>query len=425
MIEGNILHSSNHKNEQVDRQNVDLRQIINGENLNIEQNLYQEDNNLEIMPDEQNMDMEVEQQYHEPSNMHNSISKMMAGMNLESHQFEKSVALDQKILETEENDDMDVDMQKSEISHDLIEEPDAENDDDWVEMIKKPSTMLEKCIQSTEKSIHGILQDQSEEKEHAYKTSLKSILKKSEGNINSKSSHVLNRSEKHGVQIVTPENKDGLNVKAKYTSDGVKIFNPDEWNIRRFQIGLPLSRGKFGHVLLVREKQTKFLFVLKMMFLSQLKKNPKYMKNFRREVEIHARLEHPNILKMHGFFKDAKKLYLILEFCPDGELFTLLQSQPQKRFTEEVASNYIQQMIHALIYLHSKDIIHRDIKPENILVDGDTLKLADFGWSIYTPKGNRKTFCGTLDYLPPEMVKNNSYDKRVDVWSIGVLAYEL
>ena len=203
MIEGNILHSSNHKNEQVDRQDVNLKQIINGENLNIGQNLYQEDNNLEQLPDEQNMDMEVEQQYHEPSNMHNSISKMMAGMNLESHQFEKSVALDQKILETEENDDMDVDIQKSEISHDLIEEPDAENDDDWVEMIKKPSTMLEKCIQSTEKSIHGILQDQSEEKEHAYKTSLKSILKKSEGNINSKSSHVLNRSEKHGVQIVT------------------------------------------------------------------------------------------------------------------------------------------------------------------------------------------------------------------------------
>ena len=81
-------------------------------------------------------------------------------------------------------------------------------------------------------------------------------------------------------------------------------------------------------------------------------------------------------------------------------------------------------MCKALIYLHSKNIIHRDIKPENILVDGDNLKLADFGWSIHTPKNKRSTFCGTMDYISPEMIKEK-YSNSIDVWSIGVLTYEL
>ena len=225
------------------------------------------------------------------------------------------------------------------------------------------------------------------------------------------------------VTVIAPD-KNGIinNVEIEKKE---KIFNPDEWSINRFQIGRPLSRGKFVHVLLVRERETKYLFIIKMMFKSQLKKNPKYMKNFRREIEIHSTLDHPNIVKMHGWFWDEKKLYIILEYCPDGELFSILQSQPYKRFSEDVASDYIKQMINALIYLHSNKIIHRDIKPENILVDNNTLKLADFGWSIHTPSMRRKTFWGTLDYLPPEMIKREVYDEAVDIWSIGVLAYEL
>jgi len=229
------------------------------------------------------------------------------------------------------------------------------------------------------------------------------------------------------VNIITPnkEERKGHMKPTDYLERKPKIFNPEEWSIERFEIGKPLSRGKFGHVLLVRERISKYLFVLKMMFKSQLRKNTKYLKNFRREVEIHSRLNHPNVVKMHGWFQDPKRLYIILEYCPEGELFTYLHSQPQKRFSEKVASNYIKQMIQSLMYLHSKNIIHRDIKPENILVDGDTLKLADFGWSIHTPANRRQTYCGTLDYLPPEMLKGEEYSNSIDIWSIGVLTYEL
>lgn len=81
-------------------------------------------------------------------------------------------------------------------------------------------------------------------------------------------------------------------------------------------------------------------------------------------------------------------------------------------------------MTHALSYLHSKDVIHRDIKPENLLNSLGVIKIADFGWSIHAPNDKRQTLCGTLDYLPPEMVVDQPHDKRVDVWSLGILCYE-
>lgn len=74
--------------------------------------------------------------------------------------------------------------------------------------------------------------------------------------------------------------------------------------------------------------------------------------------------------------------------------------------------------------MHSKDVIHRDIKPENLLNCCGTIKLSDFGWSIHSPGNKRKTMCGTLDYLSPEMVNHEPYTNKVDSWSIGVLAYE-
>lgn len=79
-------------------------------------------------------------------------------------------------------------------------------------------------------------------------------------------------------------------------------------------------------------------------------------------------------------------------------------------------------------YIHDKNVIHRDIKPENLLISFGTIKLADFGWSCHTPSNRRQTKCGTLEYLPPEMVLNGEsyrdYDKSIDIWSLGVLAFE-
>ena len=86
---------------------------------------------------------------------------------------------------------------------------------------------------------------------------------------------------------------------------------------------------------------------------------------------------------------------------------------------------YIRSLAAALDYCHSKHVIHRDIKPENLLLDlKGELKIADFGWSVHAPQSRRTTLCGTLDYLPPEMIEGKSHDQMVDVWSLGVLMYE-
>lgn len=115
---------------------------------------------------------------------------------------------------------------------------------------------------------------------------------------------------------------------------------------------------------------------------------------------------------------------MILEYAGKGELYKHLQRET--RFPEWKAAQYIAQMAAALQFLHKKHVIHRDIKPENILLGmHGELKIADFGWSVHAPSDRRKTQCGTLDYLPPEIVNYTSYNNKVDLWSLGVLMYEL
>ncbi|XP_057575673.1 aurora kinase C isoform X3 [Hippopotamus amphibius kiboko] len=86
----------------------------------------------------------------------------------------------------------------------------------------------------------------------------------------------------------------------------------------------------------------------------------------------------------------------------------------------------MEELADALTYCHDKKVIHRDIKPENLLLGfRGEVKIADFGWSVHTPSLRRRTMCGTLDYLPPEMIEGRTYNEKVDLWCIGVLCYEL
>ncbi|XP_069507222.1 aurora kinase A isoform X2 [Ambystoma mexicanum] len=159
--------------------------------------------------------------------------------------------------------------------------------------------------------------------------------------------------------------------------------NKKQWCLEDFEIGRPLGKGKFGNVYLAREQQSKFILALKVLFKSQLEKAG-VEHQLRREVEIQSHLRHPNILRLYGYFHDATRVYLILEYAPRGELFRELQKR--SKFDDQRTATYITELGDALSYCHSKNVIHRDIKPENLLLGlNGELKIADFGWSVHAP----------------------------------------
>ncbi|EPS63347.1 hypothetical protein M569_11438, partial [Genlisea aurea] len=195
-----------------------------------------------------------------------------------------------------------------------------------------------------------------------------------------------------------------------------------QWSLSHFEIGKPLGKGKFGRVYLAREIKTKYIVALKVLFKNQMDKYGIHHQ-LKREMEIQSSLVHPNILRLYGWFHDADRIFLILEYAHGGELYRELRKFGC--FPEQRAANCIASLARALAYCHEKNVIHRDIKPENLLLDHEgRLKIADFGWSVQS-RSKRNTMCGTLDYLAPEMVEKKAHDHAVDNWTLGVLCYEL
>jgi len=213
-----------------------------------------------------------------------------------------------------------------------------------------------------------------------------------------------------------------LSNKVSGDKENCQVEDKKSWSLADFDIGKPLGRGKFGSVYLAREKRSHFIVALKVLFKSQLMKSC-VEHQLRREIEIQSHLKHPHILRLYGYFYDSKRVFLILEYAPQGELYKKLTKE--ERFGQNKAATYIAQLSSALEYCHSKKVIHRDIKPENLLLGmKGELKISDFGWSVHAPSSRRTTLCGTLDYLPPEMIEGKMHDEKVDLWSIGVLCYE-
>lgn len=200
--------------------------------------------------------------------------------------------------------------------------------------------------------------------------------------------------------------------------------SPLNWTLADFDVGTKLGAGKFGRVYLAREKGGRNTIVAIKSIKKDDVKKEKIKYQLIREIEIQRNLYHYNILKMFGYFYDEKRVYILLEYAPEGCLWRVLKLA--KRFPNILAATYAYQMINALSYIHSASIIHRDIKPENCLLGSmGELKLCDFGWAVYAPQSRRNTMCGTLDYLPPEMVTERPHDHSVDLWAFGILIYEL
>ncbi|EAL48567.1 serine threonine protein kinase 6 putative [Entamoeba histolytica] len=232
-------------------------------------------------------------------------------------------------------------------------------------------------------------------------------------------SYCINKNITHKKSVDSLKSKNELTkpIKEEKESNEKKKFS-----ITDFDIGKPLGHGTFGNVYLAKLKGANYVCALKIIFKTKLQES-RIGIQIQREVDIQSQLNHPNILKLFGFFEDIKRWFLVLEYCKNGELSRLLQQAG--RFDERTAARYVKPIAEAIAYCHSINCIHRDLKPENIMIDhNNQVKLADFGLSVQT-KTKRKTYCGTLEYLSPELVEGKSYEYSIDDWAIGVLTFEL
>lgn len=135
--------------------------------------------------------------------------------------------------------------------------------------------------------------------------------------------------------------------------------------------------------------------------------------------------DHPFLVGMNFVFQTESKIFFVMRFVRGGELFSYLRKC--SRFDEDKAKFYAMQVALAIGYLHSKKIIYRDLKPENILMDENGyLALTDFGLAKVLQDGQQaNTFCGTPDYLAPEILSDSGHSFPVDWWAIGILTYEM
>jgi len=187
-----------------------------------------------------------------------------------------------------------------------------------------------------------------------------------------------------------------------------------------------LGKGGFGHVWKVKHKLTKKIYAIKVINKDYILKE-NMVEQINREIEIMYKTDHPHIIKLYNHYEDDDNFYLIMHCASKGQLYSQLKRL--KRLDERTVAQYLRELISAVKYIHSMNppIIHRDIKPENILIDGEgRAKLADFGWSnFYEDNKKRETYCGTPEYLAPEMVMKQGHNEKIDIWSIGVLMFEL
>ncbi|OMJ78370.1 hypothetical protein SteCoe_21854 [Stentor coeruleus] len=186
-----------------------------------------------------------------------------------------------------------------------------------------------------------------------------------------------------------------------------------------------IDAGQYGEVFLCQDLITKEYYAVKKIN-KNLFSNPKALKFLYNEIGIMRKLDHENIVKLYKVYEDNGFVYMIMEYCPHGNL--LKRINQCKVFTERESMVFIKNLLETLEYLHDKGIIHRDLKPENILMASKnsiyTFKIADFGLSCYLD-ASEKTCSGSPGYMAPEILRGINYSTKADIFSAGVIAHIL
>lgn len=195
----------------------------------------------------------------------------------------------------------------------------------------------------------------------------------------------------------------------------------------KYELGQELGRGGFSIVREARNRVNGEKVAVK--FIEKKFVDQEELKLLQREIDIMARVQHHNVLRLYEIFDTDQKLSLVMELVNGGELFYKIVDKGA--YTELEARDIIRQLVEGVDYLHNQGIAHRDLKPENLLCceseDGMIIKIADFGLSkAFSGESALETSCGTPDYAAPEVLRmDGAYDSSVDLWSIGVITYVL
>lgn len=220
--------------------------------------------------------------------------------------------------------------------------------------------------------------------------------------------------------------KNDNNSDEKMTTENDQQPNKKTVSLENFEIMKVIGKGSFGKVFLVRDKAAGSLHALKV-----LKKDYIISKNqvehTKTERSVLGYIHHPYIVGLTMAFQTADKLFFVLDYCAGGELFFHLGKVG--RFPEDRAKFYAAQITLALEYVHSLDIVYRDLKPENVLLDSaGNIRLTDFGLSkegVSDHSTGASSFCGTPEYIAPEVLARLGHGRAVDWWSLGALLYEM
>eukprot|EP01016_Furgasonia_blochmanni_P045974 TRINITY_DN6552_c0_g1_i4.p1 TRINITY_DN6552_c0_g1~~TRINITY_DN6552_c0_g1_i4.p1 ORF type:complete len:526 (+),score=128.19 TRINITY_DN6552_c0_g1_i4:273-1850(+) len=197
-----------------------------------------------------------------------------------------------------------------------------------------------------------------------------------------------------------------------------------EVTLEDFVMAKVIGRGSQGKVFLARKKGDQELLAIKAVAKGEIRKNGD-ISSVKTERYILEKADHPFLVQLEYAFHNSTTLFYVMKYMRGGELFKYLEKA--KRFPEARAKFYAAEILMAIEFLHSMDIVYRDLKPENILMDVDGhIKLSDYGLSKYVGC-NRvgMTMVGTWDYLPPEVITQTGHGKTADWWSFGILIFEM
>uniref|UniRef100_A0A8C2XQI1 Protein kinase cAMP-dependent X-linked catalytic subunit n=1 Tax=Cyclopterus lumpus TaxID=8103 RepID=A0A8C2XQI1_CYCLU len=183
-----------------------------------------------------------------------------------------------------------------------------------------------------------------------------------------------------------------------------------------------VGTGTFGRVFLVKDKKSRAFYALKQMKIPDVIRL-KQEQHVHNEKEVLSEVNHPFLIRLFWTHHDERFLYMLMDYVPGGELFSYLRSRG--RFSNATGLFYTSEIVCAIEYLHSREVVYRDLKPENILLDSEGhIRLTDFGFAKKL-SDRTWTLCGTPEYLAPEVIQSKGHGRAVDWWALGILIFEM